>query len=289
LKTIMNRSTLLAATTDLTVSRFDHPAGEAHHDPDREVADNFSIAFVETGSFELECEGRRSTMAPGSVLLTRPGLEFRCRHGAVCPDDVCVSIRFAPSAVAGMTDAWHRPGTVAQRRASPRLALVQSRLTMALEGADAFNTERWAIAALQALVADLGHAASRGPYTPRHTDLDAVLAACRDIEAHPSARVSVAERARVVHMTGTRLTHAFRRYLGVSPHQYVVRWRLAYASDLLSNSCGVSESCYRAGFENLSHFCRSFQRAFGCRPSQWRAWSLHERRRKVQAMLEGRS
>jgi AraC-like DNA-binding protein len=65
----------------------------------------------------------------------------------------------------------------------------------------------------------------------------------------------------------------------------VVRWRLAAAAALLDQGLGVSESCWRSGFENLSHFCRTFQRSFGARASTWRKLPLRERRRKVQAFL----
>jgi AraC-like DNA-binding protein len=115
--------------------------------------------------------------------------------------------------------------------------------------------------------------------------VDLVVAACRAIESDPTRRESVAGRARDLGLTSTRLTHAFRRYLGISPHQYVIRHRLAASAALLDEGSSVSDSCWRSGFENLSHFCRSFQLAFGVRPSAWTRQSLPEKRRKVQAFL----
>jgi AraC-like DNA-binding protein len=186
-----------------------------------------------------------------------------------------------------MADPWYRPVALAHRRATPRLALVHRRLAAAVAAGDAFDTDRWALAAMGALAADTDRAPLRGAYRPRRADLDAVLAVCRAIEADPACQVSVAERARAVHMTSPRLTHAFARYLGVSPHQYVVRRRLVCAAELLDGGGTVSASCYGAGFENLSHFCRMFQRVLGSRPSLWRTIPLSERRRKVQAVLAG--
>jgi AraC family transcriptional regulator len=281
----MNRTTPLAATDDLTVNRFDHPAGEVHRDPDLEVAEYWSVAFVESGAFELCCEGRQVQLEAGSVLLTRPGLEFSCRHASACPDDVCLSVRFEQAAVAETPDPWHQRGRMIRPRGSPRLALVRHRLSAAVAETDTFATERWAIAALDALLADAAAERPRGPYAVRRDDLDAVMEVCRAIEQQPEAHLSVASRARVVQMSSPRLTHAFRRYVGVSPHHYVIRWRLVAATNLLDASCSVTEACYRAGFENLSHFCRTFLLTLGTRPSGWRSLPLPERRRKVQAML----
>jgi AraC-like DNA-binding protein len=126
--------------------------------------------------------------------------------------------------------------------------------------------------------------AARSSATPRlaYVDVDAVIAICRSIEKDPVSRRSIAERARDVGLTSTRLTHYFRRYVGMSPHQYVMRWRLTVSAELLDSGLGVSESCYRSGFENLSHFCRTFRRTFGTRASAWQTLALRERRRKVQ-------
>lgn len=281
----MNRTTVLHTTPDLAVRRFDHPAHEAHHDPDREVAAQWTIAFVQSGTFELEVEGNNHRMVAGSVLIEQPGMAFTCRHGTACPDDVCLAIVFNPGSVSGAEHAWDRAGWTARRSATPRLALVEQRLGDAARNGDPFELERWGLAAIESLRIDSRDARARGPYAPTRSDIQAVVAVCRSIESSPEARLTIAERARQVGMTGTVLTHAFRRYLGQSPHQYVVRWRLATAAGLLDQGHSVSDACYRAGFENLSHFCRTFHRALGLRASTWRAVALDERRRKVQDLL----
>jgi AraC-like DNA-binding protein len=285
----MNRYTTLHATPDLTVRRFDHPPHEVHEDPEREVAGGYTIAFVTAGHFDVIVGGERQRLRPGSALLTRPGLAFRCEHGESCPDDTCLSVAFEPEAVTGAEHAWQRAGWSARVTPTPRLAGVEARLKGAATRGDAFEMERWSLAALTSLAADSRDAGARGHYRVHRSDVEAVTATCVAIEADPTPRLSVAARARAVGLTSPQLTHAFRRYLGLSPHQYVVRWRLAAAARHLAGGASVSESCYRAGFENLSHFCRTFQRALGARPSAWRTTAPREMRRKVQDLLAGRS
>ena len=281
----MNRSTQLFRTADLSLHRFDHPTGEAHHDPDGEVADGWSIAFVQRGGFTVEVGPARVELGAGSVVIHRPGLQFRCRHHNECPDDVCLSINYTPEAVGTADGAWARAGWFARRLPTPRLAFIERRLAEAAEGGDGFQLERWGLAGLIALAGDAREGAARGPYAPRRDDLDAVLVTCRAIEADPTARRTIAARARDVGMTGPRLTHAFRRYLGISPPRYVVRWRLREATLLLDAGATVSASCWRSGFENLSHYIRSFRRGLGLLPSVWSHLPPAERRRKVQALL----
>lgn len=250
------------------------------------MASRWVIAFVRAGWFDVVLDGARRRLSEGSVFIQRPGLEFRCRHTDLCPTDVCISVAFDRDAVSGAEQAWERAGWSVRTSATPRLAYVDGRMAGAAAGGDRFELERWALAALTALESDTHDPIARGHYAARRADVDAVIAICRAIEADPMSRRSIADRARDVGLTSTRLTHHFRRYVGMSPHQYVMRWRLAMSTELLDSGLGVSESCYRSGFENLSHFCRTFRRSFGVRASTWRTLALSERRRKVQDLAK---
>lgn len=242
---------------------------------------------MQTGGFEIGISGRSHQLRAGSVFITAPGLEFHCSHSQACPDDVCIAVGFDPSAVASTEHAWARAGWAARAKPTPRLAFVQSQLSRAVDGRDAFEMERWSLAGLSALDADSSDVRARGWYAVRQSEIEVIVATCAAIDADPGAQCSIADRARAVGVTSTKLTHAFRRFLGVSPHQYVVRRRLALAAALLDQGATVSDSCWRSGFENLSHFCRTFQRTFHMRASAWRSISLRERRRKVQDVLRG--
>jgi AraC-like DNA-binding protein len=208
-------------------------------------------------------------------------------HGDECPDDVCLSIGFSDAVVEEAGAPWTRAPWVARAEPTPRLAFAQARLAAAVARADAIGAERWANDALDALASDVADGRRRGAYRARPGDLDAVVAVCDAVDADPAPRTAIAQRARAVGRTSTQLTHAFRRYTGVSPHRFVITSRLSHAARVLDAGATVSQACYQSGFENLSHFVRTFQRAFGVRASAWRSLGLAERRRKVQD-LRGR-
>jgi AraC-like DNA-binding protein len=280
----MNRYELLLATPDLSVSRFDHPPHETHDDPDEEVATRWAIAFVQSGTFDVAHGRQRVRLQRGSVFLSRPGWKFRCGHREPFPTDVCLSIAFEPRNVVDSEHAWTRAGWAVRRTPTPRLAYVDRRLREAAAGEDTFQLERWSVAALTALEADADGGMERGRYAARGAALDAVVATCRTIEMDPAARRSIADRAHEVGLNSARLTRAFRCYVGMAPHAYVMRCRLASAAVLLDSGLSVSETCYRSGFENLSHFCRVFQRMLGVRASMWRTVGRDEQRRKLRKL-----
>ena len=68
-------------------------------------------------------------------------------------------------------------------------------------------------------------------------------------------------------MSPFQFARVFSELAGMPPHQYLLRVRLDRAAEILLDGKSVTETCFEVGFSNLSHFTRSFQRRFGCKPS----------------------
>lgn len=70
----------------------------------------------------------------------------------------------------------------------------------------------------------------------------------------------------------------FHKHLGVSPHQYLLNYRLRLARIRLAGSDDniktISEEC---GFENLESFYRAFRRTSGMPPGEYRRAAAAER------------
>ena len=70
----------------------------------------------------------------------------------------------------------------------------------------------------------------------------------------------------------TQLHARFRRHLGTSPHQYLIRRRVRAACDLLAATRDpVAEIAVSAGFSSAHALCRAFRQHVGRSPAQWRA------------------
>lgn len=78
---------------------------------------------------------------------------------------------------------------------------------------------------------------------------------------------SVGALARSVGMSMFHFTRVFTELIGAPPHRYLLTTRLNAALAMLREGRGVTETCFASGFNNLSHFSRTFARRFGVTPS----------------------
>ncbi len=66
-------------------------------------------------------------------------------------------------------------------------------------------------------------------------------------------------------------TREFRRIYGKSPQQWLVEARLEHARNLVSSSdSSISEIAHSIGYDNVSHFIKTFRKQFGYTPKQFR-------------------
>lgn len=90
------------------------------------------------------------------------------------------------------------------------------------------------------------------------------------IEAHYQQHIDVNKVAKISHLT----TAAFCRYFKKSTHftftDFLNQYRINQAKKLLMQDKNVSDACYETGFENLSHFNKTFKKFTGENPSTFR-------------------
>lgn len=70
-------------------------------------------------------------------------------------------------------------------------------------------------------------------------------------------------------MSKSALSRAFKTELGVSPVEYVIRERIAYAKQVLQQSKSVKIACFSAGFSDINYFVRLFKQREGITPGRY--------------------
>lgn len=87
--------------------------------------------------------------------------------------------------------------------------------------------------------------------------------------------ITIEELSREVALSPYYLIRAFRRVYKQTPHQYLVRRRIAKAKELLRNSdLSITEICAAVGFESLGSFSALFRKVAGLSPRAYRISSL---------------
>lgn len=81
--------------------------------------------------------------------------------------------------------------------------------------------------------------------------------------------LSVAGVAQLAGVTPDYLSRQFRYLTGVGVQEYIRRFRLSKATELLLGGVSVSDTCQAVGFTNLCHFSREFKRELGVSPTQY--------------------
>ena len=80
----------------------------------------------------------------------------------------------------------------------------------------------------------------------------------------------------LANMSQEHLTRSFRRYIGMTPTEYINGKRLSLAAQLLlQGDMPVIEICGACGFNSLSRFYRLFTERYGCAPKAFRTQFAH--------------
>ena len=85
--------------------------------------------------------------------------------------------------------------------------------------------------------------------------------------------ITLAELARVAHMSPFHFSRVFKTAAHVTPHQAVIRMRVQKARTLIPRSDSLTEIAYRCGFSDQAHFTRTFKSRTGYSPRQFRNMS----------------
>ena len=90
------------------------------------------------------------------------------------------------------------------------------------------------------------------------------------IENNKSEEISLSDLARASLFSPWYAYRLFRDYLGLTPTEYIRKYRLTQAAkQLRSGEVKVIDAAYDAGFTNVDTFTRAFYREFGLNPSDY--------------------
>jgi AraC family transcriptional regulator len=263
---------LLASGPGWSVSDF--VCGAGPRDPSvQEQHATTCIAVVTEGSFQYRSTHGAAVLVPGALLLGNAGYCFECGHEHATGDR-CLAFNFTPDCLEAIAAAV--PGVrrtafpVPHLPPLPLLAPVLADAEAARDEGDSEELEELSLELSGAVLSMLTGADGR-TRSPRALDQLRLTNALRRIEAEASEPLALADLAREASMSRYHFLRSFRRMVGLTPHQYVLRTRLHRAAVRLRRSTeSISAIAFDAGFNDLSTFNRRFRRVMGASPGAYR-------------------
>ena len=90
------------------------------------------------------------------------------------------------------------------------------------------------------------------------------------LDAHYAEEVTLQELAGVAYLSPFHLARVFRQVVGMSPHAYQTKLRLARAKTLLEQGYELSYVAHETGFFDQTHFTKQFKRYSLVTPGAYR-------------------
>jgi AraC-like DNA-binding protein len=90
-------------------------------------------------------------------------------------------------------------------------------------------------------------------------------------DSHIESHVSRWKLAETIYVSEDYLSRIFHREMGLSPWDYLNRFRVFFAAGLLLKTDEtIQEIALRSGFQDHAYFCRVFKKIYGLSPGQYR-------------------
>jgi AraC-like DNA-binding protein len=247
------QATTLYEGESFSVYRFVCDRGPADR-PYVEIHRRHSLSFVRRGGFGCRTLGRTHDLVAGAVMVGAPEREYMATHEHHGCGDECLSVKLSPELAESLGDEVWRLACIPPL---PELMVLGSRID---EAALAF-------AARCAAVASPKKVLRKVTVRDRRRAVEAALW----LEAHVAEDVSLEDAARAAGLSPFHFLRIFSAVVGATPHQYLLRLRLARAAQLLTEEeRPITDVAFDCGFADLSNFVRTFRRAAGVSPREFR-------------------
>ena len=101
--------------------------------------------------------------------------------------------------------------------------------------------------------------------------INAMSEALAYIRQNYTQSISTEDIAQAVSLSRSYMSELFKHTYGISPHEYVIQFRLSVAKNMLLNTAlSITEIAERTGFRDIFAFSRIFKREIGISPVQYR-------------------
>jgi AraC-like DNA-binding protein len=256
-----------------------HPKGFAFDWQHGRVLDEFALVYISSGRGFFESEHKFSAaIEPGHVFLLFPKVWHR----------------YKPDPGVGWHEHWLGfDGEIARRWLRSRfisakhpVVKIHAEDTVLATFSRTMQSVRASRPALQQILAGatanllgLVYSTQQSPPAAETQNANAVEQAISRIQNEYGTELNMQLLAQELGVSYSWFRSTFVAHTGLSPHQYLLEFRLVRARNLLTETqYSVKEIATLTGFEDEHYFSRLFRQKLNLTPSQWR----NRNRRHVQ-------
>ena len=227
--------------------------------------DYYNLWICRSGHAKFRFEKEVFEVRPWTVLIIPPGTGHRGWNDEDVPDFKNFSAHWLPSPDK-KGDPVFEPSVLVLKEIDTAEALIQSILRLSAYG-DAFGHRQaeWALLSLLGLI-------WREIQLPWDSPADEIiLKQIGRIRSGEDLFIDVQSLAEEAHMSRVHYTRRFKRAVGLSPNEFLVRQRVERSAILLKQTNWTLEQIADViGYSEQHYFSRQFKRIMGISPGNYR-------------------
>lgn len=255
-----------------------HPKGYAFDWQHGRILDGFALVYISSGRGKFESKPEFSErLEPGHAFLLFPKIWHR----------------YAPDPETGWHEHWIGfDGEIARRWLRHKLfspknpaVKISAEDTVLATFSRMIQSIRANRPALQQILAGatdnlmgLLYSAQQAQPAEGAENTNAIESAIARIQNEFASNLNMKLLAQELGVSYSWFRHTFTAHTGLSPHQYLLEFRLVRARNLLAESeFSIKEIAMQTGFEDEFYFSRLFRQRLNLSPTQWRNRSRHHK------------
>lgn len=231
---------------------------------------DFDFWYTVSGKFTLQINKEEYVAHRGDAFLMAPGTTLTLRSSGYSEQQFC---HFVPQYLGSHL----LRGEFQDHRISPRHYHLLQALSQMLMEADTRTplTNTAVESVLKILLCDMidSQAVKQSDFFLLHpgADLEQMSRILEYIHRNAHMKLSNRELAAQVGFNESYFSRYFKKHMGVSPKQYILKSRMEYAKNLLGeNGLSVKETALTVGFTDQSAFSKTFKNMYGIAPSAFK-------------------
>ncbi len=234
----------------------------------------YALCFLVAGKGALEVEGRRYTLDEGDIVFLCRGCRPHWRPDKTAPWRcawVCFGGEHAEAYLGYAGFSQSEP--VRHSNAAPETycALIEAGMRLAgATPAEQLARTSFLYGLLSTMVA-AQHMERGAGATGYDYSREVYVDTAKEYIAYHYANIKITDLAKYLGVNRSYLTVVFKKETGLSPQEYLVRYRLEKAAELLQNgSLSLRQVACKVGYADPFTFSKVFKSHYGQPPSVWR-------------------